>query len=251
MLMHMPTILSVLTTADLLALLWLFTAWIGIGWLTEHPPAKHPSVSTLMVNYRHEWMRQFITRQPRIFDSAILQTLREGTTFFASASMIAIGGGMALIGNPESLRRVAGELELGQAPTFLWQLKVMTALFFVANAFLKFVWAHRLFGYCAILMASVPNDPSDPRAMPSAMQAAEINITAARSFNSGLRCVYFSLAAVGWLAGPLALFVTTGYVIFITIRREFASHSRRAIMQHIPADPGLIPGDGQRQQPRD
>ena len=126
----------------------------------------------------------------------------------------------------------------------------MLVLFFVANALLRFIWSHRLFGYCAILMASVPNDPNDPRAIPSAMQAAEINITAARSFNSGLRCVYFALAAVGWLAGPAVLFVTTGYVIFITLRREFASHSRRAIMQHVPTDAGLIPGDGQSQNPR-
>ena len=235
MLMHMPTILSVLTTADLLALLWLFTAWIGIGWLTEHPPAKHPSVSTLMVNYRHEWMRQFITRQPRIFDSAILQTLREGTTFFASASMIAIGGGMALIGNPESLRRVAGELELGQAPTFLWQLKVMTALFFVANAFLKFVWSHRLFGYCAILMASVPNDADDPFATIRAHQAAELNVTAAKSYNIGLRSVYFGLAALGWLAGPWMLFLTTTVVLALTWRREFASHSRAIMLRDLPS----------------
>jgi uncharacterized membrane protein len=31
---------------------------------------------------------------------------------------------------------------------------------FLANALLKFIWAHRLFGYCSILMAAVPNDPS-------------------------------------------------------------------------------------------
>ena len=169
----------------------------------------------------------------------------------ASACMIAIGGGLALIGNTDQLAGVARQFDLEHVPALKWEIKIVLVLFFVANALLRFIWSHRLFGYCAILMASVPNDPNDPRAIPSAMQAAEINITAARSFNSGLRCVYFALAAVGWLAGPTALFLTTGYVIFITIRREFASHSRRAIMQHVPADPALIPGDAQGQQPRD
>ncbi|MDO5605608.1 MAG: DUF599 domain-containing protein [Paracoccus sp. (in: a-proteobacteria)] len=222
--------LSTLTAGDYAALIWL----IGIGWLIEHPPRRRPSVSRLMVHYRHEWMRQFITRQPRIFDSAILQTLREGTTFFASASMIAIGGGMALIANPERLGRVAAELEIGQAPTALWQIKVITALFFVANALLKFIWSHRLFGYCAIMMASVPNDPTDPLALRRAAQAAEINITAAKSFNIGLRNIYFSLAALGWLFGPWGLFVTTTFVLGLTWRREFASHSRAVMLCDLP-----------------
>ena len=238
------------TLADLLSVGWLFVAWLAIGWITEHPPRNHPSVSEVMKAYRREWMRHFVTRDPRIFDANILTSLREGTAFFASACMIAIGGGLALIGNTDQLAGVARQFDLEHVPALKWEIKIVLVLFFVANALLRFIWSHRLFGYCAILMASVPNDPDDPRAMPSAMQAAEINITAARSFNSGLRCVYFALAAVGWLAGPAVLFVTTGYVIFITLRREFASHSRRAIMQHVPTDAGLIPGDGQSQNPR-
>lgn len=230
--------LTVLTMADIGALTYLFGSWLLIGYLSEHPPAGHPSVSTLMVRYRHEWMRQFITRQPRIFDSAILQTLREGTTFFASAAMIAIGGGMALIGNPEQLNRVATALELGEAPTVLWQIKMMTALFFVANGFLKFVWAHRLFGYCAVIMASVPNEVDDPMALPRASQAANINVTAARSYNSGLRSVYFALAALGWLIGAWALFVTVTVVLALTWRREFASHSRAIMLQNLPGTTG-------------
>lgn len=226
--------MSVLSIGDIAALIWLFVAWIGIGYITEHPPKNHPSVAVLMVNYRHEWMRQFITRQPRIFDSAILQTLREGPTFFASACLIAIGGGMALVGNPERMSQVAGELELGQVPTVLWQVKVITALFFVANALLKFIWSHRLFGYCAVMMASVPNDPADPLATIRAHQAAEINVTAAKSYNIGLRNIYFALAALGWLVGPWGLFVTTCFVLGLTWRREFASHSRQIMLQDLP-----------------
>ncbi|WBU52166.1 DUF599 domain-containing protein [Paracoccus sp. SCSIO 75233] len=232
--MSIPAHLWILTPVDIAALSWLIVAWLGIGYLVQHPPAGRPSVSVLMVNYRHEWMRQFITREPRIFDSAILSTLREGTTFFASACMIAIGGGMALVGNPERLRQVAGELELGEGPTVLWQVKVITALFFVANALLKFIWSHRLFGYCAIMMASVPNDADDPLAKSRAHQAAEINVSAAKSYNIGLRNIYFALAALGWLIGPLGLVFATTVVLALTWRREFASHSRRVILRDLP-----------------
>lgn len=216
--------------ADLVAVIWLFASWLGSAWIIEHPPKRHPSVSVLMKEYRREWMRQFVTREPRIFDGNILTTLREGTAFFASACLIAIGGGLALIGKTEQLAGVARQFDMAHVPALMWEIKIVVVLFFLANALLRFIWAHRLFGYCAILMAAVPNDSTDPMAYPRARQSAEINITAAKSFNSGLRCVYFALGALGWLAGPWVLLVSTAAVLAITLRREFASHSRRVVL---------------------
>ena len=193
---------------DVAALAVLLVAWLLIGWFIEHPPKSRPSVSQLMQDYRREWMRQFVTRQPRIFDATMIDNLRQGTAFFASASMIAIGGGIALLGNPAMVLGLARDLTLPADATGL-QLRVLLVIAFLSNALLKFIWAHRLFGYCAILMAAVPNDPDDPIAAHRAGQAAEINITAAKSFNRGLRSIYFALGALGWLLGPYALIATT------------------------------------------
>lgn len=223
-----------LSLPDLVAVALLFAVWLGIGWLIESPPARTPSVSVLMVRFRHEWMLQLITRQQRIFDGNILQSLREGTSFFASACMIATGGLLALIGNTDPLRGLAQQFELGAGPALLWETKLLVTMFFVVNAFLKFVWAHRLFGYCAVMMAAVPNDPDHPEAIPRALQAADLNITAARNFNAGLRSVYFALASLTWLAGPWTLLIGTGVVVFVTWRREFASTSREVIMRSLP-----------------
>lgn len=218
---------------DLLALALLAAAWFGVTRMIEHPPEGRPSVSVLMKTYRRDWMRQFVQRDPRIFDGNILASLREGTSFFASACMIAIGGGLALIGNTDPLAGIARDLEAAEIPELLWKLKILLVLLFVANAFLKFVWAHRLFGYCAIMMAAVPNDPAQPEALPRAMAAAQVNIQAARNFNIGLRAVYFALGALGWLAGPFGLMAGTLVVTSMTLRREFASSSRRAILEDI------------------
>ncbi|NUB44294.1 DUF599 domain-containing protein [Fertoebacter nigrum] len=227
--MNMLPLLGPLGPRDALAFGLLVLAWAGIGWIIEHPPARRKSVSVLMTDYRREWMRQFVTRQPRIFDANVIDSLRQGTAFFASATMIAIGGGIALIGNSERLVGLAQDLTLA-AEAVVIEIKVIVVLLFVANAFLKFVWAHRLFGYCAILMAAVPNDPADPLAYIRAAQAAEINITAARSFNRGLRAVYFALGALGWLLGPEALILATLATSAVTLRREFASVSRRVML---------------------
>ena len=228
------TLPSSFSALDLVALTLLFAGWLGAGWLVEHPPHNWPSVSVLMRDYRREWMRHFVTRNPRLFDANILASLREGTAFFASACLIAIGGGLAMIGKTDQIAGVARQFDIQHVPALIWEIKIVVVLFFVANALLRFIWAHRLFGYCAILIAAVPNDPDDPMAYPRANQAAEINITAAKSFNSGLRCVYFALGALGWLAGPLALLVTTIAVLAVTLRREFASGSRRAILHRMP-----------------
>jgi uncharacterized membrane protein len=225
-----------LSLPDVAALAWLVLGWWGLGWLIEHPPARRPSVARLMADVRRDWMRAFITRQPRIFDATVLDSLRQSTAFFASATMIALGGGVALLGDAERLAGFAADFTLQTSRTVL-ELKLLVVLLLVANAFLKFVWANRLFGYCAILMASVPNDPEDPDCIPRAAQAAEINITAARSFNRGLQSVYFALAALAWLAGALALAVAVTVTVTVMARREFASESRRVILAGRKAPP--------------
>jgi uncharacterized membrane protein len=231
--MEMMSALGPFPLPDLLAVGLLVVAWMGTGWLVEHPPAARPSVSVLMAEYRREWMRQFVTRQPRIFDANVIDSLRQGTAFFASAAMIAIGGGVALIGNTAPLEELASDLALPAGAAVI-DIKVMLVLAFLANALLKFVWAHRLFGYCAILMAAVPNDADDPIAFHRAEQAAAINITAAKSFNRGLRAIYFALGALGWLLGPGWLVFSTVLATGVLVRREFASASRATILARTP-----------------
>lgn len=222
--------LALFTPLDALAVALTFAAWATLGGLIESPRLTRPSVTMLMMEFRRDWMREMITRQPRIFDAAILSSLRQGTNFLASASMIALGGLLALIGNSERLLGVAEDLTLSGTPTLVVEIKLMAAGVFLLHAFLKFVWSNRLFGYCAVLMAAVPNDPEDPRALPRAMQAAEVNIRAAMNFNRGLRALYFSLGSLTWLLGPVALICGTAAVTWMIWSRDFASQSRRILM---------------------
>ena len=228
----METVINIgpLGTTDALCVAFTLLAWAVIGWAIEHPPVSRPSVSVLMKEYRREWMRQFLTRQPRIFDASMIDSLRQGTAFFASASLIAIGGGIALIGNPAAVVGLAKDLTLPADATGL-QLRVLLVIMFLANAVLKFIWSNRLFGYCAVMMAAVPNDPDDVAAPHRASQAGELNITAAKSFNRGLHSIYFALGSLGWLLGPYVLIATTLLTSAMLIRREFASESRKVMLR--------------------
>lgn len=226
--------LTLFTPLDFAAVALLLSAWLWIGWRIENPRPDRLSVSVLMEGFRRDWMVQMVTRQPRVFDAQLIAGLRQGATFFASATMIAIGGGLALIGNTDQLAGIARDLTLGPAPAFFWEIKLLLLVLFLANGFLKFVWAHRLFGYCSILMAGVPNEPDEALAYPRAAQAAEISITGARSFNRGMRATYFALAATAWLLGPVPLVIATLTTCAVLYRREFASQSRGILLRNPP-----------------
>ena len=223
--------LDLFSPLDGVALAVLFSVWLFVGWRIETDRFATPSVSRIMAGYRREWMQQMITRDPRIFDAQTIATLRQGTSFFASTSMIALGGTLALIGNADNLVDVAEDLTLVSHPPIVWEIKLLVIVFFLTNAFLKFVWSNRLFGYCSVIMAAVPNDPTDPNAPVMARKAGEVNVTAARSFNRGLRAVYFALATVAWLGGPLLLIAGALLTLIVIWRREFASQSRSILLE--------------------
>lgn len=215
---------------DAVAVALLVLLWLGLTWRIENSSASRPSVTMVMSDYRREWMRVMTRRDPRIFDAQIMGSLRQGTAFFASTSLLAIGGVLALIGNVDPLRGVAEGITMTQSPTLVLQLKLGLVVILLANAFLKFVWANRVFGYCSVMMAAVPNDPDDAMADPMAAKAAELNIRAALNFNRGLRSMYFALAGVAWLAGPIALLGAVAITTWVVWSREFASVPRAIIM---------------------
>lgn len=226
----LPDTLTYFTLIDALAVGALIFAWLGSTALIERKGAAKPSTHMLMEAYRERWMVQMVTRTPRIFDSSVLAIMRQGATFFASSCMIAIGGCVALMGGADQLTMFASDLaNTPVAPKVVWEVKILLLMALLANGFLKFVWSVRLFGYCAIVMASTPNDAKDETAYPTAAKAAEIANHAARSFNRGMRSVYFTIAALTWLIGAWPLLLATVVTLTLIYRREFNSRTRQAL----------------------
>ena len=76
-------------------------------------------------------------RDVRIFDAQVLNGLRQGTAFFASATMLATGGVLALIGNADKLIDVADDLSLQPVAEVVWEIKLFLTLLLVTNAFFE------------------------------------------------------------------------------------------------------------------
>jgi uncharacterized membrane protein len=177
-------------------------------------------------------MDAMLTRDPRIIDGNILAQLRTGAAFFASGCMIAIGGAAALLGEVDRIVTVARDLSQHLEVTRIGsEMKTLFLILLLSSAFLKFVWSHRLFGYCAILIGAVGNDGADSENIAIARKAGQLNVSAGRSFNRGLRQVYFTLAALAWFLGPVPFLVATITSAAILYRREFRSDSRLALLR--------------------
>ena len=103
----LPALLSELprlfTLLDLVALGVFLASTLLMTLLIERKAARRQSVSRLMEGYRRAWMDTFSRREGRIFDAALLTTLRNGAAFFGSTCLIAIGGIAAAIGQTERI----------------------------------------------------------------------------------------------------------------------------------------------------
>src|SRR5690606_29188943 len=98
---------------DLIALLWFLAAWAGYGALMDWSRLRETSLIFHLDHYRGEWMRQMLGREMRILDGQIMGSLQNGTAFFASTSLLAIGGILALLRATEDVMEVFATLPIG------------------------------------------------------------------------------------------------------------------------------------------
>ncbi|MEW9835811.1 DUF599 domain-containing protein [Mesorhizobium marinum] len=223
-----------LSFADLAALAFFLAVWTGHSLATEGRFFSRVSLSTAMNRQREAWMRTMARRELRMIDTSIMQGLQQGTAFFGSSALIAIGGCFALLGSSDQVLNVLGDLPLSQAASRpLFEVKVIGLALILAYSFFKFGWSYRLFNYCSILIGAVPlrDDPGASREIDIAVErAARMNVLAGKHFNAGMRGIFFSIGYLGWFLGPVVFAVTTLLILAVLVRRQFFSQARRSVV---------------------
>ncbi|UCI05584.1 DUF599 domain-containing protein [Mesorhizobium sp. B1-1-8] len=231
-----------LSTADLAALAFFLIVWVLHTLASDGKLVSRVSLTTAMNKQREAWMRTMAEREIRIVDTAIMSGLQQGTAFFASSSLIALGGCFALLGASDRVIEVLSNLPLGGAPDrAAFQIKVFGLVLILAFAFFKFGWAYRLFNYCTILIGAVPIPHGEASRNPvtetAVWRAAEMNKLAGKHFNSGLRAVFFSIGYLGWFVDPAVFVISTLVLLAVLVRRQFFSNARQAVIGQ-PPGPG-------------
>lgn len=211
---------------EIFSIVTFIIAWVGYGWLVTYSPYSANTLNMRMDDYRRRWMLQMLDREPRILDGNIMSSLQNGSAFFASTSLIALGAALTLLRSSEEALTIVSSMPFTVLPTkFLWEVKVLGLVIILAYAFFKFAWSYRILNYAAILIGATPDPRKEPRheAMAVAEQATRMLTMGGRHFNRGQRAIFFALAYLGWFISGYALLATTICVVGIMANRQFGS----------------------------
>jgi uncharacterized membrane protein len=244
--------MNLFTPLDLVAIIWFVGAWIVYAIVIERTPLGRRGLNARMNNYREVWMRQMLAREMRMVDMQIMAALQNGTAFFASTSLIAIGGALTLLRSTDQMLEVVAMLPLGTTTSrLLWEAKSIGLAIILVYAFFKFAWSYRLFNYVAIMLGATPfaADKDLPKAQTHALRTARLFETAGRHFNRGQRAFFLALGYLGWFVSPWVLIATTAGVVVVMGRRQLASDSLKALIDDAPG-PAIDHGPGKSSDDR-
>ena len=143
--------------------------------------------------YREVWIRRMLDREARMVDMQIMGALQNGTAFFASTSLIAVGGALAAARDQRGACRAA-HCRSTSRPRRRWEIKCVGLILIFVYAFFKFAWSYRLFNYVSILLGrcrrcsnAIPRKPKPTSCAPQDCSKPRAGISIAASAPSSLR----------------------------------------------------------------
>ncbi|MCU0769913.1 MAG: DUF599 domain-containing protein [Burkholderiaceae bacterium] len=221
-------LLRQISPADALALAWFVVGWWGYAAFARRRAAEGGSLLATTNRYRRQWMVQTTARDNRVIDGVVVQNLSTSPSFFASTTILIVGGLLALLGATEEAAKIVKEIPFAartSALVFDLKLAVLAAVF--VYAFFRFTWSMRQYTFGALLIASAPDASEFASGAASreefADRAGRVVGLAAETFNDGLRAYYMAFAVILWFFAPIAFACGTAGIIYLLYQREFRS----------------------------
>lgn len=240
------TLLGLLPWLDWLALATLFAGWIGYAAFAKRRSPARPSLLAVTNAERVRWMLQSTWRENRVVDGVVVQSMSTSPSFFASTTILIIGGLLAVLSTTEKATELVQQMPFAaRTSALVFDLKLLLLLGIFVYAFFRFTWSLRLYGFGALLIASAPESHQfeqrgDALRAAFAERAGRVVGLAAESFNDGLRAYYMAFAVIGWFLSPLAFMAATVAVVWILYRREFRSEVL-GVLNQVPDEPTRPP----------
>jgi uncharacterized membrane protein len=223
------TLLKFLPLVDWIALGLFFVGWVGYARFAKKRSLTQASVLGATNRERLRWMLQVTYREVRVIDGVVVQSLSTSPSFFASTTILIIGGLLAVLGASDQASELVREIPFAARTSVLvFDLKLVLLAGIFVYAFFRFTWSMRQYTFGALLVAAAPESvqfEQDPTLSREAFanRAGKVVGLAAETFNDGLRAYYLAFAAVAWFFSPWAFMAGTAGVIYILYQREFRS----------------------------
>jgi uncharacterized membrane protein len=224
----MTELLDQVAWPDVVAPAFFLLCWAGYSTYADGPMGGRRSLMARIHELRRIWMRRMLARDNRIGDMQVVMILAQSNAFFASTSLLIIGGCLAILGAREQAMTVLADIPgVADTPLFVWEGKVLLLVIVFVYAFFKLTWSLRQFNYVAILIGAAPPPElaESEDGLCFADTAAGVASRAAEHFNRALRTYYFGLAALSWFLQPFLFMALTALVVLVVHRREFRSHT--------------------------
>ena len=220
---------------DGLAVLLFFAGWAGYASFASKRSLLQPSVLASTNRERTRWMLQSTYRENRVLDGVVVQNLSTSPSFFASTTILIIGGLLAVLSSSERASELVREIPFAaRSSVLVFDLKVVLLTAVFVYAFFRFTWSLRQYTMGALLVAAQPDYThysSAAQREAFASRAGRVMGLAAEAFNDGLRAYYMAFAAVAWFFSPWAMGAAAAGVIWILYRREFHSEVLQALSE--------------------
>jgi uncharacterized membrane protein len=222
---------TALPTWEWLALVWFFVCWVGYARFAKRRSGRQASLLVEGNRERRRWMLQSTRREVRVIDGIVVQSLSTSPSFFASTTLLIIGGLLALLGSSEQAGALVSELPFAvRTSRLVLDLKLLLLTGIFVYAFFRFTWSLRQYSLGALLVAAAPDrdeflELGEAERERFADRAGGVMGLAAETFNDGLRAYYFAFAAAAWLITPLAFLVASAGVVWVLYQREFRSEA--------------------------
>jgi uncharacterized membrane protein len=173
-----------------------------------------------------------------VLDGVVVQSMSSGPSFFASTTILIIGGLLAMLSTTERVAELVKEIPFAaRTSVLIFDLKLVLLTGIFVHAFFRFTWSIRQYSFGALLVGAAAD--RDVFAALGERAAAEREAFADRSgrvmglaaeaFNDGLRAYYMAFAVVGWFFSPLFFMLATAGVIYVLYQREFRSDVLEAL----------------------
>ncbi|MFK8077308.1 MAG: DUF599 domain-containing protein [Granulosicoccus sp.] len=216
---------------DGFAVTWFFVVWFLHFYLLNTSSFRTKTISHTMAIQRERWMLNVVARGDSPIDAILQNGLQQGVLFFASTTVLLLGGLVAGLGAADRGVALLQEIPASTTNTSLqWEIKLLLIILIFVFAFFKFAWSYRLYNYILILIGASPKwSNSDEQALSAenlsnyAKKLARLHALAAKHFTTGLNAYFFALAAFAWMINAWFFIVATFWIALVLYRRAFRS----------------------------
>ncbi|MDA0781462.1 MAG: DUF599 domain-containing protein [Rickettsiales bacterium] len=220
---------------DIIALLWFFVIWSGYSLFADRH--KDVNLVTAMHKHRINWVNSLMRREDRLVDIRIIASLIQSATFFASTSILIIGGLFALLGYGNRAIEMIDSLPFAEHMNLTtWFFKTLSMLLIFIFSFFKFTWVIRQFNFTIVLMVSAPRIDDEKSSQEDTEKAnkyikniSDMIYNTSMHFNKGMRSYYFGLVGICWFISPILLMIASVVVVIVLYRREFLSKTLKML----------------------